>query len=144
MKTSPEHDELLTAVLSDSTDNELRAKSLDRTLAAVRQRRRRRHVLRGAGGIVMAGIMAAVLWHRHAPDARPVATIHSQPSEVAPTAPTVPGTNIRLVSDEELLAMFPDRPVALVGPPGNRQFVFLDEKRTSQTREAPRAKGHNL
>ncbi len=44
------------------------------------------------------------------------------------TSPIVPGTSIRLVSDEELLAMFPDRPVALVGPPENRQFVFLDER----------------
>ena len=142
MKTSPEHDALLSAVLSSSTANELRAKSLDRALAAVRQRRRLRHALRAAGGVVTAGVMAAILWNRHAPDPQPVAAIH--PPAVTSAVPTVPGTNIRVVSDEELLAMFPDRPVALVGPPGNRQFVFLDQKRTSQTHDAPRAKGHNL
>jgi hypothetical protein len=52
-----------------------------------------------------------------------------------PAVQTVPGTNIRLVSDEELLAMFPGRPVALVGPPEDRKFVFLDEQRQAKSRD---------
>lgn len=49
-------------------------------------------------------------------------------------ANTVPGTSIKLVSEEELLALFPDRPVALVGPPEDRRFVFLDEARNGKSR----------
>ena len=40
------------------------------------------------------------------------------------------------MSDDELLAMFPGRPVALLGPPEDRRFVFLDEQRSSKTRGA--------
>jgi len=61
-----------------------------------------------------------------------------------PPVQKVPGTNIRVVNDEELLAMFPDRPVALVGPPDKRQFVLLDQARGQSGNEAPDHKGSNL
>jgi hypothetical protein len=34
---------------------------------------------------------------------------------------------VRVISDEELFALFPGRSLALVGPPGHQQLVFLDE-----------------
>jgi hypothetical protein len=36
-------------------------------------------------------------------------------------------TGVRLLTDEQLLAMFPGRPVALIGPAGDQRLVFLDE-----------------
>jgi hypothetical protein len=37
---------------------------------------------------------------------------------------------VKLITDDELLALFPDRPVALIGKPGQQQLVFLDELET--------------
>src|SRR5688572_27454503 len=139
MKTSPEHDELLNEVLTGENATELRSASLNYTLTAVRRQRRFRQVLRGACPVAALAILTAILWYRQAPLIQPVAI---QPSVVG--GPTVPGTSIRLVSDEELLAMFPDRPVALIGPPEERHFVFLDEKRPSRPRGAQSVKAHNL
>jgi hypothetical protein len=34
---------------------------------------------------------------------------------------------VKLINDDELLALFPDRPVALIGKPGQQQLVFLDK-----------------
>jgi len=141
MKTTPEHDELLNEVLTGGNVTELRTKSLDDTLTAVRQHRRLRHALRCASPVAAIGILMAIFWYRHSQFPQPVAV---QPAAAAMAAPTVPGTSIRLVSDEELLAMFPDRPVALVGPPENRQFVFLDEKRASQAHDPRQVRAHSL
>lgn len=35
---------------------------------------------------------------------------------------------IRFINDEELFALFPDRPMALIGEPGQQQLVFLDNR----------------
>ena|SRR5688572_6419682 len=139
MKTSPEHEELLNEVLSSESSAELRTASLNYTLTAVRRQRRLRNAVRCASPVAALAVLAAILWYRQAPPIRPVAF---QPSVIG--GPTVPGTSIRLVSDEELLAMFPDRPVALIGPPEERHFVFLDEKRPSRPRGAQSVKAHNL
>lgn len=40
---------------------------------------------------------------------------------------TIPGTSVRLVSDEEMLALLKDRPIALIGQPGRQRLVLLDE-----------------
>jgi hypothetical protein len=34
---------------------------------------------------------------------------------------------VKFINDEELLALFPGRPLALVGKPGEQQLVFLDQ-----------------
>jgi hypothetical protein len=36
---------------------------------------------------------------------------------------------IQFISEDELLAQFPGRSVALIGPPANRRLVFLDVAR---------------
>jgi hypothetical protein len=41
---------------------------------------------------------------------------------------------VRFISDDELLSLFPGRPVALIGAPGQQQFVFLDHNREAQPR----------
>jgi len=33
---------------------------------------------------------------------------------------------VKFISADELLALFPNRPVALIGKPGSQQLVFLD------------------
>ena len=63
--------------------------------------------------------------HRPKSSVQEVAT-SSLPGATAflPPADTV---KVKFITDEELLALFPDRPVALIGRPGHQQLVFLDK-----------------
>ena len=46
---------------------------------------------------------------------------------VGPQAGVYPAASqpVKIISDEELFALFPNRPLALVGKPGHQQLVFL-------------------
>lgn len=50
------------------------------------------------------------------------------------TVPTPPadGRDAKFITDEELFALFPNRPLALVGKPGQQQLVFLDQAKNSR------------
>ena len=128
MKIKPDHDELLHEVFSEVMPPTFREASLNRALACIRRQRMGRRLMRATFAIAV--VVAVVTWfgstHRNPNGSHGRNVLAS-----APPAPvqTIPGTNIRLVGDDELLAMFPDRPVALVGPPEHRQFVFLDDTR---------------
>lgn len=128
MKTPTEKENLLADILSEETSPDFRAASLERTLAVVRQRRSRQRAIRMAGAAcIVCAFLALSFWKSpRTPEQKNIASVQ-------PSVPTVPGTNIRIINDDELLSMFPDRPVALIGPPEDRQFVFLDELR-KQTR----------
>ena len=140
MKTTPDHDELLHDVFSEVASPAIRAASLERALRAVRRQRTGRRVLRVGLALAVVVIAAAWFWRTQR---TPIGSPGKGELASAPSPPiqTVPGTNIRLVSDDELLAMFPDRPVALLGPPDNRQFVFLDEQRKRVDAAGTRRKG---
>jgi len=128
MKTEPDHDDLLQEIFSESASDDFRADALERTLVSARRQRRRRRTGRVCGAIaICAALLATVFWRtQEAPTDQLTANGAQSPTAQA-EVPTVPGTNIRLVSDDELLGMFPDRPVALVGPPEKQRFVFLDD-----------------
>jgi hypothetical protein len=121
MKKSADHERLLQETLGEAED--LRAASLEGTLAAMRSVRRRRRVQKviAAGALV---ILALVWWFRTELP-RPVKTIIAK--TVGPAAKVE--SAVSFISEDELLAQFPDRAVALVGPPTNRRLVFLDVKR---------------
>ena len=143
MKSNPDHDELLQEVFSEAVSPAFREASLNRALASVRRRRTGRRVL--GATLVLAVVVAVVArfgsGHRNSSSSPgPSAIASVRP----PAVQTVPGTKIRLVDDDELLAMFPDRPVALVGPPEHRQFVFLDDARLRLSEEGGRRKGLKL
>jgi hypothetical protein len=129
MKTRPEHDELWNDLLAETAPADFRQASLERTLAAARGHQRRRRVYR-AGVITAlpcALLIALVLWREGDAMRLRQASGDSPVKPGNPFAATVPGTRIRLITDAELFAMFPDRPVALIGSDEDRQFVLLDE-----------------
>jgi hypothetical protein len=43
----------------------------------------------------------------------------------APAAPSET-SDVKIISDDELFALFPGRSMALIGTPGQQQLVFLD------------------
>ena len=138
---TPERDELLEEILSGESTNNLRERSLERTLTAVRRQRQWHNTLRGACVVGLVGLIVTVVWNKHQPSEEPEIAAGSRNAGQMETAKTVPGTSIRVINDDELLAMFPGRPVALVGPPQNRQFVLLDEKKLSKPGD--KAPGHD-
>ena len=143
MKTKPDHDELLHEVFFEAVPPAFREASLKHALASVRHRRTVRRVLRAtlAIAVVVAVVSRFESAHQDSNDSPGRITLASAP---LPPVKTVPGTKIRLVGDDELLAMFPDRPVALVGPPEHRQFVFLDDPRLRLNEASGRRKGFKL
>jgi hypothetical protein len=99
---------------------------LEHVLAALRRVRARRRAARLAVGtalpILVLGAMLMVQSRRDA--ATSPATGSGTEARVAKT---IEGTPIRVLSDEALLAVFKDRPVALIGEPGHQRLVLLDE-----------------
>jgi hypothetical protein len=132
MKKRPE-DDLLNDIFPRSRN--LRAATLEQTIFSARQQRQR-HKFARVGGVVTLclGLLLVALNSQ--------INFHDSPMQVAAINsslankldfPTVPGTSIRIINDEELLKMFENRPVAFIGPPEDRQFIVLDEIKIEMT-----------
>ena len=121
MNKEAEQDELLADVLADGTH--FRATTLELGLAEMQRVRKRRRAAR-LGAVVCAPllVLATAIFLREF-----LARHTNNPPRVVQVGKVIPGTSIRVLSDEELLAMFKDRPVALVGKPGNQRLLLLDE-----------------
>jgi len=123
--THPDDNHLLKEILADEKLSELRANSLQLGLATMRQARRRRYIARTAALLLIAG----GLWLAFVLPKRDILTAQQRTSgTLAMTSPgeTPRTSSVKIISDEELLALFPDRSLALIGSPGRQQFVFLD------------------
>jgi hypothetical protein len=111
-------DRIWRGVFADDELDPVRRASLEAGLSALRARRRKRRIWAVAGVVAPMALIFATVVSRHrggAPDALAIAP----PS--ASAAPTV-----KFIDDSELLALFPDRDVALIGPPGRQELRFLD------------------
>jgi hypothetical protein len=118
----PDHDPLLRDLLQDGADAAFREASLNAMLSAARRTRRQRKILRLAGCAAILLIGAAAIWQRsnipqaHTADASPSSPVETD-SERKP---------IRYIDDKELLSLFPNRPVALIGSAQGQQLILLD------------------
>lgn len=121
MKKQNGHEDLLKDLLDESTPENFRGVTLERGLAAVRRVRRRRMIWRAAP-VLIALVLASAIVERQL--RRSVSTA---PAQAARPAKVIPGTEIRVLTDEELLAFFKGRPVGLVGPPENQRLVLFDQ-----------------
>lgn len=142
MNSHPDpHDEnqLWQDLVDDVAPDGFRDALLHQTVTHAHRRRRNRRLFAGAATI--GAVAAALLLVSQRNDSGHLASIspptaprdHETQGRKAVSAPdstqgnVVPGTHIRLVNDEELAALFPGRPLALIGPPGEQQLVFLDQ-----------------
>jgi hypothetical protein len=117
MKRS-DRDELLREVFVDEHVERLRHASLEAALAMLRARRRRRAWISGAAATLVLAAVAAVSIRRP----RPVAAV-PVPSQAA-------ASPVRIIGDEDLLALFPNRSLALIGRPGEQRLVFFTDNET--------------
>ena len=141
------HDRLIDDVLGGEDADQFRTASLDLALAQVRCRRQRRKLVRALAVVTLG--MFLVGGTLTLTPGRPVAPAPPPPlpareggmvrpaHEDSPAFPRSVG-GVEVVSDQELLALFPNRPVALVGQPGSQRLVFLD---VAQTRPGRRSMG---
>jgi hypothetical protein len=124
-----EHEPILKEVLGGSELSNLRQTTLEHGLAALRRRRRVRLALR-VGGVVGAAALAAVAITIDRIGGPPPRS-HPAPAKGPLAAVTTTGPTshaIKVISDEELFALFPGRAMALIGKPGHQDFVILDGK----------------
>jgi hypothetical protein len=134
MKPDPNH-RLLDELLSDDPLDQLRAATLEQGLLLVRRRRRIRRVARTSawiGMLVAIAIAVPALFRSQPASDQATQTTDSEGVIIAHAAVELPvesdtDTGVRFLTDEQLLAMFPGRPVALIGPAGDQRLVFLDE-----------------
>lgn len=125
MKPS-EHEKLLRELLPDEGLADFRKTSLERGLASMRQHRRRRVLLRAGALATVAGLLVFGLRLRHP---HPV---QNNIAAVPSPAPAPSPEHVKFINDDELLAMFRQGSVALVGKPGQQRLISLDKTRSEK------------
>jgi hypothetical protein len=118
--TDHDRDQLLGDILGDEELDQVRQGSLLRGLKEMRRRRRRAIAKRGSVFLLPALLLAveAAQFFFHSPSRAPASAATSIASVATP--------KVEYINKEQLFALFPNRPMALVGKPGHQQVIFLD------------------
>ena len=105
---------------------EQREQSLSGMVRYARRRRRRQQVTTSVlSAVLFVGLTLKLFVKTEAPDPKAIAS----PIVGATTKPRyVPGTPIRILSDEDLFALFPDRSIGVIEDSDGPRLVFLDEE----------------
>lgn len=123
MKT-PNDYPLLNEILADEKLSALRRASLDAALPALRRARWQRRVVRAAL-VCLPLLLAGAFGGRQFAGVPPVKREIQVAVKAASPSAVEPPSKVKIISDEELLALFPNRAVAIIGKPGHQKFVFL-------------------
>ena len=116
-----DRERLLREILSDEHLESLRAESLDRTLAFAAKRKR--FQLRVRAAAACAALIGTGLIAIKTGDGSKPAPGHATPLATAPEIASAPPTpsrsgRVEIITDQQLLALFPGQSAALVGAPG--------------------------
>ena len=112
-----DQESLLRDAFEDPALAALRAKSLGDMLNVASLRSRRRAIVSGEAASIVAMTALFVITQQKEPE--PSISVKRIPQPV----------KIETIDDRQLLALFADRSVALVGASGDQQFLFLDGAR---------------
>ena len=122
---------LVNEVLADDGLADFREASLQYGLATIRRRRKQLFLSRTLV-LGLVPLLAAVgILLTHVP--KSAVTTSLQISNQVQEQKREPSAQTKLITDEELFALFPNRPMALIGKPGEQQLVFLDQARNQTT-----------
>ena len=124
----PDENPLLKEILADEQLAVLRQASLNQGLDTMRRARRVRRAMRMGALVVVPVLLILTLTLR-----KPGQETARQPpppgtQRASLTAASPKESDPRIISDEELFALFPGRSLALIGKPGHQQLVFLDAR----------------
>jgi hypothetical protein len=128
---SPEHDQLLKEILADRNLGSLKQSSLGSGLAALRETREARQIRRLAALAIVPALVFLVILASQVFQFQRSAKRSFQPRD---TLSQPQGSSVKMITDEELFALFPNRSMALVGKPGHQELVFLDQRRSTRAR----------
>jgi hypothetical protein len=123
MKNPTDRERLLADLFSDSTPEDFRDASLAHALSKARRGRAQRRTSLAVTGIATLAALAVSIPFVFKAHQSPGPAISSIARAKAPPGAA---SKVRIINDDELLNLFPDRAVALVGPSNHRQLVFLD------------------
>ena len=117
---------LLKEILLGDELTDFRQASLEKGLYAIRRHQRHRRGMRLGALLMLPLILTLAILSRPAPEHsnRPITSINPTPATLL--TPPTDNRDTKSITDEELFALFPNRPLALVGKPGQQQLVFLD------------------
>ena len=121
-------DRLLTALISGDEVAAVREASMARGLAEMRRSRRRRWIAQISGMSVT--ILALLLLAQKVQLESSRRVVRQTEESVMPFAQLEQGVtqiDVKVITDEELFALFPGRRLGLIGEPGKQQLVFFDE-----------------
>jgi len=126
--TDEDKNHLLESILGSEDLDHLRQETLSRGL---QEMRRRRHRLLAGRAFVMAVpvlLLATMVFHP-----RLQAPIQA-PASAPPAQAAKAESKVEYITADQLFALFPNRPMALVGKPGQQQLIVLDgqPEQTSQ------------
>lgn len=127
---SRDQEKLLKEILPPDDLADFRQTSLERGLAGLRRERRRRHILRFSA-VVAALICISLGLILKSKNPSNTQTTQIQPLPVVASATLTP--HVDFINDEQLLALFTNQPVALVGSPGEQHLVFLGKDEDDST-----------
>lgn len=118
---------LLNDVLAGENLESFRQSSL--AAGVIYLRRRRRRVLAVRTGFLAIAVCAAACWLAWPDHSAQVSQLAKTATEspASPEAPSESSGKLHFINDDELLALFPNRSVALIGKPGNQRLIFLDQ-----------------
>jgi hypothetical protein len=127
--TDEDKSQLLEGILGDDELNQVRQASLLRGLKEMRRRRQRALAARVSMMALPVLLLAvAVFYPRFQPP-------HQAPAPRAMPLASEAASKVEYINAEQLFALFPNRPMALVGKPGHQQAIFLDEHPADGQRE---------
>jgi len=120
---NPEKQSLIENLISHDDPSGQRMAALRAGVRVLRVRRWKRRAAFGLSGSALLCLLILGLWHASGPKLKEIVT-------VKPVVPPEP--QIQKLTDNELLALFPDTPVGLVAVGEGKRLIFLrpgDEER---------------
>ncbi len=131
-----DQDRMLREILDGRELSDLRRVSLEQGLASIHRLRQRRLFARACAIAAVPLLLLLASFPRKTSVTPYRPAIYASPNQShSPSPDKAPG--IKFITDEQLLALFPNRPVALIGRPGQQQLVFLDRAGTSRHSAQP-------
>jgi hypothetical protein len=121
-----EQDRLFAELIGGENLPELRGRTLQAGLRAMRGRKRRRRAAQAAIFCSIALIAGWLVFWMPSYTQNKIKNMASAPaSHQQPVQQPATG-DIKFISDDELLDLFPNRAVALIGKPGHQELIFLE------------------
>ena len=121
---NPDENPLLKEILADENLSALREASLKQGIHAMRRQRRIRRAMHAGMFVLLPALLIFTLRKPNPQSVSQTSNPHTR--EMPSTAIASGESGIKVISDEELFALFPGRSLALIGKPGHQELVDLD------------------